>query len=146
MVCLQVDNGLARLAKNPQLGGKVILPGGVLQGGDVVAADVQEGRHVQVQADDAVVLEGLAGDLHDQVVQVAVARVGDVAPQVAGLGRGVDALRALDAVEGLDGADDGRGWGGRGRGCGGASFVRVICQCAASLRGVQNRAQNIAGG
>ena len=42
VVAVQVHAGGGRLGKDPQLGGEVVLKIGVLNGGDVVHADVQK--------------------------------------------------------------------------------------------------------
>ena len=78
----------------------------MLHGRDVVGADVEEGRNVELDAERAVVLEGLARDLHDHGGELRVPRVGEVAPQVGRLGRRVGGLGVLDPVIGVDRADD----------------------------------------
>ena len=72
----------------------------------MVTPNVQEAGNGKVKAQDAVVLEGLARDLHIHVGKACLAGVGEVTPEVRGLRRGVVALLALDAVKGLDGAHD----------------------------------------
>ena len=103
---LEVDDGRGCLVEDAQLALEVVLEAGVLARRDVVAPDVEEARDVQRQADHAVVLECLARDLHDHVAQAGARGVVDVAPQIGRLGRGVDALRVLDAVERVDGTHD----------------------------------------
>ena len=76
---------------------------------DVVAADVEEARHVKRQVLDALVLERLARDLHDHGLATGRAAVGDMAPDLGSLGRGVGALVALDTIVGVHRADHAAG-------------------------------------
>ena len=105
----EVHHGGATLAEDLELACEVILERGVLDGRDVVGADVQEGGDVELDAQRAVVLERLARDLHHHGVEAGVTCVGEVAPEVGGLGRGVGRLGVLDAVVGVDGSDDAAG-------------------------------------
>ena len=106
LVGVKVHHGNARLIKDAELALEVVLEIGVLNGRDVVAPNVEEACNCKVKAQDSVVLEGLARDLHVHVGKAGLAGVGEVTPEVRGLRRGVVALLALDAVEGLDGAHD----------------------------------------
>ena len=76
---------------------------------DVVTPDVEETRHVKRQVLDALVLERLARDLHDHGLATRRAAVGDMAPDLRGLGRGVGALVALDTIVGTHRADHAAG-------------------------------------
>ena len=71
----------------------------------MVAPDVEEHADIHGQVVAALVLEALAGHLHDHG-EATLARVVQVAPQLGRLGCGVVALKALDAVVGVDGAHD----------------------------------------
>ena len=122
----QVHHGAPALREDLELRGEVVLEGGVLDGRDVVLANVEEGRDVELDAQGAVVLEGLARYLHDHGGELGVAGIGEMAPQVGRLGRGVGRLDVLDAVVGVDGADDAAGALARG--------------------GVDDRAQHVGGG
>ena len=106
MVGVQVHAGGGRLRKDPQLGGEIVLKVGVLNGRDVVGADVQEDGGGELHVEHPVVLQGLAGDLHGQVAHVSGHAVGKVPLQVQGLGGGQVGLEPLHAVVGLDAADD----------------------------------------
>jgi hypothetical protein len=78
----------------------------VLDGGDVVVADVQEHGGGELHAHHPVILQGLGGDLHGQVVQPRRGGVGQMALQVQGLGGGEVRLEAFYPVVGVNGADD----------------------------------------
>ena len=75
----------------------------------MVTPDVEETRHVKRQILDALVLERLARDLHDHGLATGRATVGDMAPDLGGLGRGVGALVALDTIVGVHRADHAAG-------------------------------------
>ena len=75
VVGVEVDHGAAALLEDLQLGGEVILEVLVLDGADVVEADVQEAPDREVDAVGAVVLERLAGDLHHKAAEARVAGV-----------------------------------------------------------------------
>ena len=111
MVGVQVDDGAAALLKDAQLGAEVVVEVLVLDGAYVVEPDVEETAQRQLDAVAAVVLERLAGHLHDKPAKARVARVGQVAPEVGALGRGVAGGAVLDAVVGLDGTDHAAGAG-----------------------------------
>ena len=98
----EVDHGVVALGEDLELAGEVILEGGVLDGGDVIRADVEERRDVEREAEAAVILERLARDLHHHGGEVMLAGVGEVAPEVGCLGRGVGGLDVLRAVIGVD--------------------------------------------
>ncbi len=97
---------MAALLKDAQLGAKVVREVGMLHSADVIQADVQEAAQLKLHAVAALVLEGLARDLHDERAERGVARVGEVAPEVGRLGRGVSRGAVLHAVVGPDRADD----------------------------------------
>ena len=98
----EVDHGVVALGEDLELAGEVVLEGGVLDGGDVVCADVEERRDVEREAEAAVILERLARDLHHHGGEVLIAGVGEVAPEVGRLGRGVRGLDVLRAVIGVN--------------------------------------------
>ena len=106
VVGVEVDHRAAALLEDLQLGGEVILEVLVLDGADVVEADVQKAPDGEVDAVGAVVLERLARDLHHKAAEARVSGVGQVAPQVGALGSRVARRAVLNAVVGLDGADD----------------------------------------
>ena len=97
------------MVKDPEFALKIILKRGVFDRRDVVAADVEEARHVKRQILDALVLERLARNLHDHGLATGRAAVGDMAPDLGGLGRGVGALVALDTIVGTHRADHAAG-------------------------------------
>ena len=101
----QIHHGGLCLVKDPEFALKIILKRGVFDRRDVVAADVEEARHVKRQILDALVLERLARDLHDHGLATGRAAVGDMAPDLGGLGRSIGALIALDAIVGTHRAD-----------------------------------------
>ena len=103
---VQIDAPHLRLGEDPQLGGEVVLKVGVLDGGDVVQADVQEAGGGEAGAQGAVVLQRLAGHLHGEVGDAGRHRVGKVPLEIQGLRRGEVGLEALRAVVGVDGGDD----------------------------------------
>ena len=105
MVAVQIDAVDGPLAEDPKLGGEVVLKVGVLDGGDVVVADVEKGGGGEIGAQGAVVLQGLAGHLHGQVLQSGLHRVGEVALEVQGVRRGDVGLKAVHPVVGVDGGD-----------------------------------------
>ena len=107
-VGVEVHHGNARLVEDAELALEVVLEVGVLDGGDVVSPNVQEAGNGKVQAQDAVVLERLARDLHVHVGKACLTGVCEVTPEVRGLRGGVVALLALDAVACLDGTQDAR--------------------------------------
>ena len=102
----EVHHGGAALAEDLELACEVVLEGGVLNGGDVILADVEERGDVKFDVQGAVVLERLARHLHDHGGEVGVTRVGKVAPEIRRLGRGVGRLAVLDAVVRVDGPDN----------------------------------------
>ena len=106
LVGVQVDHCQAGVLEDAQLGGEVVLKIRVLDGGDVVVADVQEHGGGELHAHHPVILQGLGGDLHGQVVQPRRGGVGQMALQVQGLGGGEVRLEAFYPVVGVDGADD----------------------------------------
>ena len=79
----------------------------MFDGGDVVLPDVQEAGGGEVGAQGAVVLQGLAGHLHGQVVDAAGRRVGKVPLEVHRVGGGDVGLEPLHSVIGVDRGDDG---------------------------------------
>ena len=79
VVGVQVDAGGGGLAEDPELGGEVVLKVRVLDGGDVVQADVQEDGGGELHVHHPVILQGLAGDLHGEVAHFALHSVGEVA-------------------------------------------------------------------
>ena len=105
VVAVQVHAGGGRLGKDPQLGGEVVLKIGVLNGGDVVHADVQKHGGGKLHVLHPVILQGLAGDLHGQIPDPRPHRVGKVAFQVQGLRGGEVGLELFHPVVGLDGGD-----------------------------------------
>ncbi len=113
LVGAEVDHGGLSALEDAQLARDVILEGGVLDTRDVIAPQVQEDPEGERHPEDAVVLETLARDLHHQVATPGVDRVAQVAPELGRLRRGVVALKLLDAVIGLDRAED--RWGGARR-------------------------------
>ena len=56
VVAVQIDAVNLSLGKNPQFCGKIVLKVGVLDGRDVVVADVEEGGGGEVGAQGAVLL------------------------------------------------------------------------------------------
>ena len=78
----------------------------MLDGRDVVIADVEEGGGGEVGAQGAVVFQRLAGHLHHQIVQSRLRRPGEVALEVQGVGGGDVGFEALHPVVGVDGGDD----------------------------------------
>lgn len=83
---VQIDAPHLRLGEDPQLGGEVVLKVGVLDGGDVVQADVQEAGGGEAGAQGAVVLQRLAGHLHGEVGDAGRHRVGKVPLEIQGSG------------------------------------------------------------
>ena len=79
VVAVQIDAAQVRLGENPQLGGKIVLKVRVLNGRDVVVADVQKTGGSKVGAQRAVVFERLAGHLHGEVFHPRLHPVGKVA-------------------------------------------------------------------
>lgn len=105
----QIHHGGLCLVKDPEFALKIILKRGVFDRRDVVAADVEEARHVKRQILDALVLERLARNLHDHGLATGRAAVGDMAPDLGGLGRSIGALIALDTIVGTHRADHAAG-------------------------------------
>ncbi|CCY27433.1 unknown [Firmicutes bacterium CAG:114] len=105
VVAVQVHAGRGGLGKNPQLGGKIVLEIRVLNGRDVVHADVQEDRGGKLHVFHPVILQRLAGDLHGEVPHAGGHPVGKVALQVQGLWGGQVGLKLLHPVIGLNGGD-----------------------------------------
>ena len=105
----QIHHGGLCLVKDPEFALKIILKRGVFDRRDVVAADVEEARHVKRQILDALVLERLARDLHDHGLTTGRAAVGDMTPDLGGLGRSIGALVALDAIVGTHRTDHAAG-------------------------------------
>ena len=129
MVAVQIHAGDAGLGENFQLGGEIVLKVRVLDGGDVVGADVQKAGSGKVGTQGAVILQRLAGHLHGHIAQAVVPGVGKVPLKLQGLRGGEVGLELLCAVIGVDGGDDARG---------GAALPRQIL--------VQNILQVIGGG
>ena len=105
VVAVQIDAVYPRLGEDLQLGGKIVLKIRVLHWGDVVVADVEEAGGGEAGAQGAVVLQGLAGYLHGEVLQPRVGGVGQVALEVQRLRGGEVGLKALHPVIGVDGGD-----------------------------------------
>ena len=105
----QIHHGGLCLVKDPEFALKIILKRRVFDRRDVVTADVEEARHVKRQILDALVLERLARDLHDHGLATGLTAVGDMAPDLGGLGRGIGALVALDTIVGVHRADHAAG-------------------------------------
>ena len=106
VVAVQVDAVHRPLLEDAQLGGEVVLEVRVLDGGDVVLADVQEAGGGEVGTQGPVVLQRLAGHLHGQILQAVVQGVGEVPLELQGLGSGQVGLEPLPPVVGVDGRDD----------------------------------------
>ncbi len=106
VVTVQIDAAHVGLGKDVQLGGEVVLKVRVLNGGDVVVADVEKAGGGKVGAQGAVVLQRLAGHLHGEVGDPRRHRVGKVPLEIQGLGGGQVGLEALHPVVGVDGGDD----------------------------------------
>ena len=107
-VGVEVDDGDRGHVEDLELALEVVLEVGVLDRRDVVAPDVEEAGDAEVEAEDAIVLQTLARHLHGHVLEAGLVGVVEVSPEVGGLGRGVVALLALDAVKGLDAAENAR--------------------------------------
>ena len=107
VVTVQVDAVYRPLLEDAQLRGEVVLEVGVLDGGDVVLTDVQKTGCGEVSAQGAVVLQGLTGHLHGQVVDAAGRRVGKVPLEVHCIGGGDVGLEPFHPVLSVDGGDDG---------------------------------------
>ena len=105
----QIDHGSLCLVKDPELALKIVLEGRVLDGRNVIATDIEEARHIKRQVLDALVFERLARDLHDHGLATGRAAVGDMTPDLGGLGRGVGALVALDTIVGAHRSDHAAG-------------------------------------
>ena len=105
----QIHHGSLCLVKDPEFALKIILEGRVFNRRDVVTPDVEEARHVKRQVLDALVLERLARNLHDHGLATGRATVGDMAPDLGGLGRSIGALVALDTIVGTHRADHAAG-------------------------------------
>ena len=106
VVTVQVHAADVGLGKDLQLGGKVVLKVGVLDGGNVVVADVEKARGGKLGAQGAVVFQRLAGYLHGHILQPGLGGVGKVALEVQRLRGGEVRLKALHAVVGVDGGDN----------------------------------------
>ena len=102
VVHVQVHHGAVALGEQLELARKVVFERGVLDGRDVVLADVGESAHGELHAVGAVVLERLARGLHDHVLAAADHRVAQAALQLEGLGRGELGDAALHAVVEVD--------------------------------------------
>ena len=109
LVGVQVHHRQVGVGEDLQLGGEVVLKIRVLNGGDVVVADIEKDGGGEIHAVHAVVLQGLAGDLHGEVLQAGGHGVGKMALQVQGLRRGEVGFEPLHAVKGVDGGDDAAG-------------------------------------
>ncbi len=107
VVAVQVDAVHRPLPEDAQLGGEVVLEVRVLDGGDVILPDVQKAGGGEVGAQGTVVLQGLAGHLHGQVVDAAGGGVGEVPLEVHRVGGGDVGLEPLYPVIGVDGGDHG---------------------------------------
>ena len=108
VVAVQVHTADVGLGKDLQLGGKVVLKVGVLDGGTVVVADVEEAGGGKLGTQGAVVLQRLAGHLHSHILQPRLGGVGEVALEVQRLWGGEVGLKALHTVVGVDGGDNAR--------------------------------------
>ena len=95
-----------------RLGGEVVVDVGVEV--EVVAAEVEEGRHVEDDAVDPAEDQRVAGDLHRAGVDAPLRHHGEEAVQVGRLGGGELGLHVLPRDPGADGADHGRGQPGGG--------------------------------
>ena len=105
VVAVQIDAADPGLGENAELGGEVVLKVRVLDGRNVVLADVQKAGGGEVGAQGAVVLQSLAGHLHGQVLHPRGNSVGEVALEVQRLGGGEVGLELLHPVVGVDGGD-----------------------------------------
>ena len=109
VVAVQVHAGGGGLGEDAELGGKVVLKVRVLDGRDMVHADVQEHSGGKLHVLHPVVFQRLAGDLHAQVPDAGRHGVGKVPLQLQGFGGGQVGLELLHAVIRLDAADDAAG-------------------------------------
>ena len=103
MLGVQIDHAHARLLKDPQLRGKIVIKIRVLDRRDVVGAYVQKAANCQVKPLNAAVFQPLARDLHNHVIKTGCARVGQMPPQIGSFRRGVVALVALNTIKGFNG-------------------------------------------
>ena len=105
VVAVQIDAADIGLREDFQLGGEVVLKVGMLDGGDMVGADVQEAGGGEAGAQGAVVLQGLARHLHGQIVHPGGHGIAEVALQIQRLRSGEVGLKSLHTVIGVDGGD-----------------------------------------
>ena len=126
LVDVQAHHAAPGLGEHLELAGKVILEVGVLDGRDVVLADVGEAHHGEVHAIRAVVLEGLARCLHHQLARPHTHGVGDVRLELEGLGSGELGGPASHAVVERDAGEDGCGVGAQRLGAGVEHALEVV--------------------
>ena len=75
----------------------------------MIATDIEETRNVKGQVLDALVLERLARDFHNHKLAAGRTAIGDMAPDLGGLGRSVGTLVALDTIVGAHRANHAAG-------------------------------------
>ena len=81
-----MNDSCPALAEDPEFGGEVILPSRMLDGGNMVIADIQKCRHIELHIQNPIVLESLGGYLHGHIVKTRFPGVGKMFLQFNGLG------------------------------------------------------------
>ena len=94
------------LGEEPQLGCKIILHGGMLDGTDMILGDIHEDPNVKCDLIHPVILQGLGGDLHGKEVDMTVYRIPEMPHQLYGFRCGDVGFLQGHAVIGIDGGDD----------------------------------------
>ena len=123
MVDVKAHHGAMCLGEYLELACEVILEIGMLDGRDVVLADVDETSDGKVDPKGAVILKGLARGFHHQFACAHRGGVGDMALELEGLGGGELRGSARDAVVENVCGEDGSGMGAE---CAGSSVKHAF--------------------
>ena len=107
VLCVGIDAAEAAGIKDLELGGKVILKVRMLDGADVVAADIQKRTDVERDAAHAAVLERLRRGLHHKMRNAGLISVFKVLVELEHLGRGDVGLLGAFAVVVVDRGENG---------------------------------------
>ena len=105
---VEIHHGHAAALEQQQLALEIIFERGMLDGRDVVLAEIRERAHGKVHPEGATELDGLTRRLHDHVLAAHAGGVGEPPLELEGLGRGEQRVAALDAVIVLDSRQQGR--------------------------------------
>ena len=102
VVHIQIDHSRTALLEDLELGGKVILERWVLDGRNMVLADIGKRPHCKVDAIGALILECLARCLHDHVLAATYNRIRKPTLELKGFGCRELGDARFDAIVKLD--------------------------------------------